>query len=268
MQKAVPTPLPSTAQIAALSPVQIVDLLQTQAAMIETLNQQIERFTHQLDWFKRQLFGQKSERFVPTANPQQMHLGEALPIPEDLPESRKTVPAHTRRIPTRDLARDADAVPFFDEARVPVEIIAVPNPDTEGLSPEQFEVIGEKASFRLAQRPGSYVVLKYVRPVIKRRDTETISCPPAPAGVIEGSRADVSFLAGLLIDKFAYHLPLYRQHQRLTDAGITVSRPWLTQLAQQGAGLLTSGRCMASTMKCAFLTFPPAGPSISSRRWD
>ena len=57
-------------------------------------------------------------------------------------------------------------------------------------------------------------------------------------GVIEGSRADVSFVAGLLIDKFAYHLPLYRQHQRLSDSGITVSRPWLTQIGQQGAGLL------------------------------
>jgi hypothetical protein len=47
--------------------------------------------------------------------------------------------------------------------------------------------------------------------------------------VLEGGRADVSFLAGLLIDKFLYHLPLYRQHQRLAAAGITVSRQWLTQ---------------------------------------
>jgi hypothetical protein len=60
----------------------------------------------------------------------------------------------------------------------------------------------------------------------------------APLGVIEGSRADVSFVAGLLVDKFSYYLPLYRQHQRVTDAGIRVSRPWLTQLAQQGTGLL------------------------------
>ena len=48
-------------------------------------------------------------------------------------------------------------------------------------------------------------------------------CPNAPVGVIEGSRADVSFIAGLLIDKFAYHLPFYRQHQRLGDGGITVT---------------------------------------------
>ena len=57
-------------------------------------------------------------------------------------------------------------------------------------------------------------------------------------GVLEGSRADVSFIAGLLVDKFAYHLPLYRQHQRLADSGITVTRPWLTQLGQHGIGLL------------------------------
>jgi len=93
-------------------------------------------------------------------------------------------------------------------------------------------------SFRLAQRPGSYVVLKYVRPVIKRTDSNQLHCAPAPAGVFDASRADVSFVAGLLVDKFAYHLPLYRQHQRLTDSGVTVSRPWLTQMAQQGSGLL------------------------------
>jgi transposase len=32
---------------------------------------------------------------------------------------------------------------------------------------------------------------------------------------LEKSFADVSFLAGLLIEKYRYHLPYYRQHQRL-----------------------------------------------------
>ena len=73
--------------------------------------------------------------------------------------------------------------------------------------------------------------------MIKRRDTQTLHCPPAPVGVIEGSRADVSFIAGMVVDKFAYHLPLYRQHQRVSDSGITVSRPWLMQLTRQAAQL-------------------------------
>ena len=127
---------------------------------------------------------------------------------------------------------------FFDEAKVPVEVIVVPNPETAGLAADHFEVIGEKVSYRLAQRPGSYVVLKYPRGVIKRRDTHKLSCPAAPVGVIEGSRADVSFVAGMMVDKFAFHLPLYRQHLRLRDAGIRVSRPWLTHLMRQTVGLL------------------------------
>jgi transposase len=49
----------------------------------------------------------------------------------------------------------------------------------------------------------------------------------------------VSFGAGLLMDKFAWHIPLYRQHQRLAASGIRVSRPWLTQLAQALISLLT-----------------------------
>ncbi len=129
-------------------------------------------------------------------------------------------------------------MPFFDETRVPVEVIELSAPETEGLSPEDYEVIRHKESDRLAQRPGSYGVIQYRRPVVKLKVSAALVCAPAPRHVIDGSRADVSFVAGLLIDQFAYHLPLYRQHQRLTDAGFTLSRPWLTQIAQQGAALL------------------------------
>ena len=48
-------------------------------------------------------------------------------------------------------------------------------------------------------------MLKYVHRVIKLKETEKLSCPPAPPAVFEKSLADVSLLAGLLIDKFAYH---------------------------------------------------------------
>ena len=87
-------------------------------------------------------------------------------------------------------------------------------------------------------RPGSYVVLQFVRPVIKRRDTQKLDRAPAPLGVIEGSRADVSFVPGMMVDKLAHHLPLYRQHQRLQAAGVRVSRQWLTQLMQTAVQLL------------------------------
>jgi len=77
-----------------------------------------------------------------------------------------------------------------------------------------------------------------VRRLIKRRDDQSLHCPPAPVGVFDHSRADVSFIAGLVVDKFVYHQPLYRQHQRLKDNGIDLSRPWLTDLVHRAAALL------------------------------
>ena len=50
----------------------------------------------------------------------------------------------------------------------------------------------------------------------------------APENVLDGCYADVSLLAGMMVDKAVYHLPLYRQHQRLIGSGIQLSRATLT----------------------------------------
>jgi transposase len=226
--------VPSLDEAATFSPQQVVDLACSMSREIEILK-------HQLDWFRRQIFGQKSERRIIDGSAGQLSLGEAINAAQSAgapPPVERRVAAHTRRVATNKPDAGDDSVAFFDDTRVPVEVIELAAPEAEGLAPEEFEVIAHKESFRLAQRPGSYVVLKYRRPVIKLKATQAIVCPGAPAGVIEGSRADVSFIAGLLIDKFAYHLPFYRQHQRLTDAGITVSRAWLTQIGQLAIALL------------------------------
>jgi transposase len=207
------------------------------AAERAELHQRIAALEHQLEWFKRQLFGEKSERRQVEAPPAQMSLGEGLGAPAKDPAAKRSVGAHERRVHARPSNDEDESALFFDQ-RVPVETIPVPNPEMDGLEADAYEVIGEKVTHRLAQRPGSYVVLKYVRTLIKRKDDQTLHCPPAPPAVIEGGRADVSFLAGVLVDKFLYHLPLYRQHQRLTAAGIHVSRQWLTQLVLASARLL------------------------------
>jgi transposase len=235
-------PVPTLAEAAQWVPERIVEVVQANVALqrdMDAMRLEFAALKHQLEWFRRQLFGQKSEKRVVSPDPTQMYLGE-LPIPDTQPDvPGKTVAGHTRRASRTDFAQSKDeSALFFDETRVPVETITLANPEAEGLTADQFEVIGEKVSHRLAQRPGSYVILKYVRPVIKRRDTQAIHCPAAPAGVIDGSRADVSFVAGLITDKFCYHQPLYRQHQRLGDNGIRVSRPWLTQLTHAALALL------------------------------
>jgi len=220
-----------------MSAAQLRELVQSQAEQIAALK-------HQLDWFRRQIFGSKSERFIAEPNPAQLHLGEALPVPQApaaaSADRQQTIAAHTRRVKARNAAdaESGEELPFFDESKVPIQTIVLMPDTVEGLSPAQYEIIGEKVTYRLAQRPGSVQVLKYRRPVVKLKSNAAIHTVPAPVGIFEGSRADVSFAAGLLVDKFAWHLPLYRQHQRLEAAGIHVSRPWLTQIAQRSIQLL------------------------------
>ena len=205
---------------------------------ISELEERNIELTQQVEWFKRQLFGEKSEKRLPLAPSEQLHLGEMLK--DELPPSPKeTVKEYQRRRrPKEPLAGSPeDSGLRFDES-VPVQEIPVPNPAIEGLKEEEYEVISEDATYRLAQRPGSYVVLKYVRQTVKLTGAKAPVTPPAPGGVLGKSFADVSFLSGLLIDKFMYHLPLYRQHQRLGDCGVKLSRGTLTNLTQRTIALL------------------------------
>lgn len=201
----------------------------------------VEELSAQLQWFQKQIFGQRSERRIEAPPQEQLFLGEQFQK-ETGKEETETVAEHKRKKrKTRSTDGDEQNL-FFDEEIVPVEEIEVANPEVEGLGEDEYEVIGQKTSYRLAQRPGAYVILKYVRDVIKlkalNKDEQKISCPALPVEVFDKSHADVSFLAGLLIDKFQFHLPLYRQHQRLESAGIKVSRAWLTQLVHRSGNLL------------------------------
>jgi hypothetical protein len=61
--------IPSLAEAAALEPQQIVERIGALASEVQALSQQ-------LDWFKRQLFGPKSERRIIVEGNTQMSLGD------------------------------------------------------------------------------------------------------------------------------------------------------------------------------------------------
>jgi transposase len=206
-------------------------------AEYEALQAQVQSLTSQLDWFKRQLFGRKSEKRLDVDPAVQGNLlsalGVVVPPQQEAPTETVT---YKRRKKSRDAAVNDTGLRFSED--VPREIIRVTDPDIEAIPEAQRVQIGEKVTYRLAQRPGSYVILQYTRPVYKRLDDLAILTTPAPANVLEKSAVDVSFLAGMLIDKFCYHLPLYRQHQRLRQAGIELSRSSLTIWAGRAIDLL------------------------------
>jgi transposase len=220
-------------KVQSLSRDEIVSLLEETSNRADELQQQLE-------WLKRQLFGPSSERRVlEDPSSRQLALGEAIAThPETSSAPSITVPSHARRRPQdpRDSASESSRLRY--DASVPVEEIEIPNPEIAALPPDRYDIVGEKITERLAQRRGSYVVLVYKRKVVKRKDTGTFSCPEAPASVFDRSIADVSFIAGLVIDKFRFALPLYRQHQRLAETGAHISRSTLTLLVQRAALLL------------------------------
>jgi hypothetical protein len=74
--------------------------------------------------------------------------------------------------------------------------------------------------------------------VLKKKSTQALITAPAPANVLDKSFADVSFLVGMLLDKFLYHQPLHRQHQKLAANGIVVARSTLTNLSQRAIELV------------------------------
>ena len=202
------------------------------------LEQKYDELQQQLDWFKRQLFGAKSERHISIDGSRQLTLGEMAAGEAD-PAPSVEVPAH-HRTKAHDKASDEGHLRFDDS--VPVVRYELPA-DIPEDELDQYERIGEKANHLLAMTPGVFFVRKVVRPVYKKKaapeatEDEIVAAYPLWT-VFHRSFADVSLLAGLLVDKFRYHLPLYRQHQRMTACGVHISRGSLTNWVHRTCDLL------------------------------
>ncbi|UYM14924.1 IS66 family transposase [Endozoicomonas euniceicola] len=209
---------------------------QLQSALDAAL-QELSSARQQLNWFKRQVFGEKSEKRLTIDNPDQIDLGEIFAKPETSPPPETETITYERRKKQRTDDCVTDEGLRFDE-RVPVEVTELPAPELQGEDADQYEVIDYKTTRTLVQRPGSYVIHEQRRPVVRHKPSQTLTTVAAPSSIFDRSIADVSLLAGMLIDKFVFHLPLYRQHQRMALSGVTLSRTTLTNLVYRSIELL------------------------------
>ena len=81
-----------------------------------------------------------------------MSLGEAInPVQAGLAPApaERPVAAHKRRVAAKKPDTGDDSVPFFDETRVPVEVIEMAAVEAVRLAPDEFDVITYKHSYRL-----------------------------------------------------------------------------------------------------------------------
>lgn len=208
-----------------------------QREQIAQLTATIEQLKRQLAWFQRQIFGEKSEKRQVLDLSVQPSLLEGLVSdakPLDIPT--QTIAAHVRKKKSRDGCVTGEGLRF--DASVPVQDVEIVPPELQGEHADDYEIVRYETTHLLAQRPGSTVILRERRPVLKRKSDQRLLTTPAPARILDNCMVDVSFLAGLLIDKFLYHIPLYRQHQRLQMGGVQVARCALTRQSSRAMALL------------------------------
>lgn len=192
-------------------------------------DQKISYLQEQLEWFKRQLFGKRSERIVSSLNSQQLDLEGFKNIQVAAEEESKTIPAHTRRKSDRN-GKDKITLP----PDLPVEQTILDVPEEQKICPETgvpLVKIGEEVTHKLAQKPASYYIKEIIRPKYAHPSQEEkgIVAAELPDGLLPKCRADESFLADILTKKFADHLPLNRISEILAREGIGISRKLMSQ---------------------------------------
>ena len=84
--------------------------------------------------------------------------------------------------------------------------------------------------------------------VVRRTGIPKLACPkapecgvveaPRPVGLVEGNRYDTSVAAEIMVAKYAYHVPVYRQQDMFASCGWTPSRSTLLNVLEAAACLI------------------------------
>lgn len=193
------------------------------AAKDETLahrDAEVARLSLIIKKLQRLQFGKRSEKL----DPDQLALGledleSAIAAAQAQAEGCSATPAAPRQKPRSVKPR---ALP----AHLPrIEVIVDIEDKTCPCCGGSLHRIGEDTSERLDVIPAHYQVVVTRRPKYACRGcTDGVLQAPAPARLIEGGLPTEAMIAQVLVNKYANHLPLYRQHQMLGRQGIDIDR--------------------------------------------
>ncbi len=105
-------------------------LTKTKSAL-EQLQAQYDALEHELEWFKRQLFGQKSEKRLEFDDEAQLHLLAGLGVEQPPPRDDGPTETDERRAKVRDAAVAESGLRFG--AEVPAQTIEMTDPAIEAI---------------------------------------------------------------------------------------------------------------------------------------
>lgn len=95
----------------------------------------------------------------------------------------------------------------------------------ENINIEEYDIIGKDVSRILHYEKAKVWVEIIERPIFRLKEDKNVPAPQicqakAPEAVIGGNHVGADMLAQIVIDKYRYHLPEYRQVKRYADLGI------------------------------------------------
>jgi transposase len=185
----------------------------------------IEKLEHELQQLKKMIFGSRQERFVAAdVNPAQLSLGIQAEATANFYTAEPRQITYTRTNTT------IEPKPIVHQGRMKLpeslrreEIIIEPTEDTSNC-----KKMGQEITEVLEYEPGELFVKKYVRIKYAKPHNSGVLIGELPARPIEKAMAGPGLLAQVVIDKYADHLPLYRQMQRFERSGLKLPYSTLT----------------------------------------
>jgi transposase len=181
---------------------------------------QNDRLQHRLHQLQRMQFGRRSEKL----DPDQLNLAfedvEQAIAGSEAQDDKKDPVAARARAAKRRVNRGALPV------HLPRVHVTIEPKDTDcPCCRAPMHVIGEETSQRLDAIPARYQVIVTHRPKYAcRACEEAVVQAPAPERLIKGGLPTEAMVASVVVAKFAWHLPLYRQAQMLLAQGLDIKR--------------------------------------------
>ncbi|HBG80771.1 MAG TPA: IS66 family transposase [Porphyromonadaceae bacterium] len=213
-------------------------------------DQEIKKLTDQLAWFRQKYFSKSSEKFI-KEDPNQRKLDfDGLEIlPEEVTavkEADKQIAEYERRKVVREKKKPV-RLPIPEGLRREIEVI-----EPEGLQADWVR-IGVEVTEILEHKPGELYVRRIERPKYavkqavnevsvtgqpEQEDSSTIAVAAMPLLPLPRSNAGPSLLAELMMNKYYFHLPFYRQIAMLKMTGFHLPQSTLNGWFQGSSDLL------------------------------
>ena len=198
----------------------------------------------EIDTLKKWIYGIKSEkRHQPTA-PVKANIGDQLTLAMEVDSwgvckinDRRRVPGHLRIIKSTTPKKPGGRHDF--PAGLDEEITIIDAVD----KPINANCVGHVDHRQLACDPARWYIkitrrLVYLAPVDEDQLNFKQLIAPLPPHPIDKCKMDISILVMLTIEKFLYHMPVWRQQQRLRHYGIDLPYSTLCSLVNRTCGVL------------------------------